>query len=461
MGSGASISALVTRLGRWAGRQSWLLSLYRVLPDGLRSRVALVFSSQMEQNLSFQRTRRWDEATAAQVRPTSARAAMAASGGEGVNLIGYFRGQFGLAESARAFATSLNQHGYPIALRDTDIDVPHGMNDRSMEALLGDELPYRASVVFVNPDHFESALERAQVGEREDSYLIGLWFWELAKVPSQWQPAIDRVDEIMVATDFVAEAFRAVTDKPVTKVGFPLFEVECSALEREDFGLPAKAFCFLCTFDFNSSIQRKNPLAVIKAFRAAFGEQRGDVFLMVKSSNGHRNPAVLRQLLDEIDGDPRIVLRDEIIDTHHLHALQRCCDAYVSLHRAEGLGLGMAESMKLGKPVIATGWSGNMEFMNDENSLLVDSHLIDVGAGDYPSAEGLQWAEPDIEHAAAQMRRVADDREFAKRLGLRASADIARTLSPQRTARVMTDRLADVAAKQPDLAVGRTASQKS
>ncbi|QWF19878.1 glycosyltransferase family 4 protein [Lysobacter capsici] len=403
----------------------------------------------MSRSLSFERSSRWDEAAGSEVPDAGARATTDRHerAAEGVNLLGYFRGQFGLAESARAYAAALLRAGYPVALRDADIDVPHGMNDRSMEPWLGRELPYGSTLVFVNPDHFESALDQADVAARDGRYVIGFWFWELAKVPIEWLPAIARVDEIMVATDFVAEAFRAITDKPVTKVGFPLFEIEYSQLQRADFGMPANAFSFLCTFDFNSSIERKNPLAVIRAFRQAFAEDRRDVFLMVKSSNGHRNPAALRQLLEAIGGDTRIALKDDIIDTRHLRALQRCSDAYVSLHRAEGLGLGMAESMKLGKPVIATGWSGNMEFMTEENSLLVDSRLIAVKPGEYPLAEGLQWAEPDIAHAASLMRRVADDKALAERIGRRAMADVSRTLSPDRTARSLTDRLSGLSAK--------------
>lgn len=354
----------------------------------------------------------------------------------GANLIGYFSGQFGLAESARAYAKALIDSGCPVSLHEADVEVPHSMDDRTMRSLMGGGERHGVDIVFVNPDHFASAVERMPDGPHRPR-IVGFWFWELAEVPRQWLPAIEAVDEVMVATEFVADAFRAATDKPVTTINYPLQVPVSSSLVRSDFGIPEDVYAFLCTFDFNSAIERKNPLAVVRAFRAAFTPGRDDVFLMIKSTNGVRQPDQLRRLLDEIGDDPRIHLRDDVIETHHLHALQRACDAYVSLHRAEGLGLGMAESMRIGKPVVATGWSGNMAFMNERNSLLVDYTLTQVEAGQYPNATGMLWAEPDQDSAASLMRKLADDREWGRKIGEQAALDVAETLSPARAAHAM------------------------
>ena len=135
------------------------------------------------------------------------------------------------------------------------------------------------------------------------------------------------------------------------------------------------------------------------------------------------------------------MIRDEVIDRSHVQALQRCADAYVSLHRAEGFGLGLAESMRIGKPVIATAWSGNMDFMNHDNSCLVDYRLVPVGEGEYPHHAGQRWAEPDVECAARHMRRIVVEPAFAKRIGARAAQDISQRFSAHNTAMQLVNRL--------------------
>ena len=135
------------------------------------------------------------------------------------------------------------------------------------------------------------------------------------------------------------------------------------------------------------------------------------------------------------------MIRDEVIDRSHVQALQRCADAYVSLHRAEGFGLGLAESMRIGKPVIATAWSGNMEFMTAENSCLVGYRMISVGEGEYPHHAGQRWAEPDVECAARHMRRLVAEPAFAKRIGGRAAQDISQRFSAHNTAMQLVNRL--------------------
>ncbi|WP_371183066.1 glycosyltransferase family 4 protein [Xanthomonas sacchari] len=335
----------------------------------------------------------------------------------GANLLGYISGEFGLGVSARAYASALLSVGYPIAIVDADIDIPHSRQDRSLEAYAGMAEPsFDTTVVFVNPDHFDAAMAEFRKLKPRSGRVIGCWFWELPRVPDAWMAAVQQVDEIVVATEFVAEAFRAVTDKPVTRIPFPLLPMPASALSRAHLGLPDDVFVFLCTFDCNSSLERKNPAGVIQAFRQAFPPDQENVRLLLKSSNGERNPESLIQLAGLIGGDRRILLRDGVIDASHVAAMHELSDCYVSLHRAEGLGLGMAECMRLGKPVIATGWSGNRDFMDESNSFLVDYSLVPVRADQYPHGEGQRWAEPDIGHAAQQMCSVLRDPERAARI---------------------------------------------
>lgn len=371
----------------------------------------------------------------------------------GVNILGYIRGQFGLAESARMYARALIGAGIDVALYDIDLGLPHAWDDASLEPWIGTGMPHDVSIIFVNPDYLQPALKRIGTEKLEGKYLIACWFWELETIPPDWLEALEQVDEILVASRFVEDAFRRVTRKPITCVPLPLSALPDSGLERRDFGLEEDRFTFLVTFDFNSWIARKNPFAALAAFRQAFPDGRNDVRLLIKSSNGFRHPERFRQLLNAAADDGRIIVRDDVIDRAHVNALQRCCDAYVSLHRAEGFGLGLAECMALGKPVIATNWSGNLEFMTDHNAILVDYDLVPVKDGEYPHAQGALWAEVRLESAALAMRALADDPAAAAALGRCAREQVLARLSPAEAARLIVDQLGRIRADRTGVEV--------
>ncbi|MGV8920949.1 MAG: glycosyltransferase [Pseudomonas sp.] len=299
-----------------------------------------------------------------------------------------------------------------------------------MEADIGSTAPYPINLIFVNPDHLHEALDKIGAHRREGKYAIGCWFWELEQIPDEWLWALDEFDEFLVASTFVERALRRVTDKPITLVSLPIFHQIDHGVSRSEFGLPSDKYLFLTTFDFHSSIHRKNPHAVVEAFQSAFPPGRNDVNLLIKSTNGHQYPERLHQLLSYCINDSRIIIKDQLLQRVDVHALQLCADAYISLHRAEGFGLGMAECMALGKPVIGTGWSGNTDFMSAGNSCLVRFTLVAVKPGEYPHKEGSLWAEPDIGHAAQLMNKMAGDVVASATLGQRAAADVARKLSP-------------------------------
>lgn len=422
---------MLLNLFSWVRRQGWLQRIYRRLPRSLRSRAAHTLVERAQQRARFVRTPVWDRPVGELELPVSCAGDQQRAG---VNVYGYLRGQFGLAESARMYARALIDSGYPVALHEIELDLPHSFDDASLSAHMSSNARYANSLFFVNPDYFAAALDQVGAERLQGQRVIACWFWELEEVPESWLPALQLVDEIMVASSFVEQAFQRVTDKPILRVPLPLNPVPDSGLTRADFGLDPEHYVFLCSFDFNSLIHRKNPLAAIEAFRRAFPRSRDDVQLLLKTSNGHRHHDLFLALLNAIADDPRVVVRDEVIDRAHVQALQRCADAYVSLHRSEGFGLGLAESMALGKPVIATAWSGNLEFMTAENSCLVDYRLIPVGEGEYLHAPGAMWADPDIDHAARHMRELADNRESGARTGARAASDVARILSPRSAA---------------------------
>lgn len=363
----------------------------------------------------------------------------------GIDLVSFFGAQIGLADSARGIVRSCRAGGIPCSARTVELELPQMRGDRSMDPWLEDSCNHAAVVLHVNPDTLAGILPQLTAAEVSNRRLIGYWYWETERMPEQWRYALDFLDEIWVATEFVAEAARRFTGKPVVKIRPPVDVPPCQPHARAAFGLDEKPFLFLFSFDFNSHITRKNPYAAIQAFMQAFPPGRRDVGLVVKSHGGARQPDKLRELAAMIEGDTRIRLIDRRMTRGEMYALQSVCDAYVSLHRSEGLGLGLAECMAQGKAVIGTAYSGNLEFMNGGNSCLVDCRLIPLGAGDYAHDQpGVSWAEPDIENAAWWMRRLVDDRDFYARIASAGQAEIRQHWNLQSTAEAVRRRLGEL-----------------
>jgi glycosyltransferase involved in cell wall biosynthesis len=364
----------------------------------------------------------------------------------GVNMLGYARGEFGIAENVRSYARALEQADYPFLIYNFDVGAASRQEDHSMERCFSDTLRYGNNVFFINADQMQIARDvlgrETFLGRRN----IGFWLWELEKFPHAWQSACDLVDEIWAPTQYVCKTIAACTDKPVLRMPKAIeFDVP-TGMGRGYFGLSGAEFVFLYSYDFNSFTARKNPKAAIAAFRRAFPNGVSGVRLLVKSINGDRHPEQLTALQQVVADDPRIEVRDGFLDRAEMFGLQNAVDCYVSPHRAEGFGLGMSECMYLGKPVIATGYSGNLDFMDRDNSLLVDYRMVPLHEGDYPFWQGQQWADPDVEHMARLMRSVFDDRELARRIGANAAASIRRTHSRTGCAAAVTQRLERITA---------------
>jgi glycosyltransferase involved in cell wall biosynthesis len=377
-----------------------------------------------------------------QPQSTRARPHMDTSGSEshGVNVIGYVRGGLGLAENVRSFARALQAKGFPIALVDANILGADRNTDDSLVGDLDQDARFEIDVFFVNPDHLSAAMS-ALHGSRA-RYRIGYWFWELEAVPEEWLPAIDLVDEIWVSSEFVRAAFARVTNKPVTLIPMAV-EVDTGQLSPR-IAREGGVFTFLFSFDFHSYVERKNPAAVIDAFVRAFPVGRDDVRLIIKSTNGDVFRNQYYALMSKASQDKRIVVTDGFVRRRQMVELVNRADAYVSLHRSEGFGLGLAESMYLGKAVIGTGYSGNLEFMTADNSCLTDFEMTEVKPGDYVHGEGQQWANANIEDAAQYMRRLVDDVGYAETLGMRAAQDIRAQHSHERCSDVAIQRLHEI-----------------
>ncbi len=365
----------------------------------------------------------------------------------GVDVAGFLRGGLGLGQAARLYVAALQAAGVPV--RTTSIDpympvVPGAQPKRTefADLHLEEDLPF--NLVCVNAPELPKFA--ADVGPRlfEGRYTIGVWAWETDLVPRSWDRAFSLVDEIWVYSTYVAEVIGRAAPCPVVRVPLPIVTPD-PAGARVSFPLP-DGFTFLFLFDFYSTLQRKNPLGLLEAFTRAFAPGEGPQ-LLLKSFNGDYKPERLAQLREAASDRPDVHMIDQFVPEAERAALMAVCDCYVSLHRSEGFGLTLGEAMALGKPVIGTGYSSNLDFMTPENSYLVRHEMTEVGPeGENYPAEG-RWAEPDLDHAAGLMREVWKDRDGAARRGQRAQQDIARGFSLGAVGDLASARLKRVAAR--------------
>jgi glycosyltransferase involved in cell wall biosynthesis len=260
--------------------------------------------------------------------------------------------------------------------------------------------------------------------------------------PDEWLPAFSHFDELWTHSRFCVDVFSSVSPIPVRRVPLPIEAPPGLAADRAEYGLPDDAFVVLTVFDYLSYLDRKNPLALVEAFRRALGD-RDDALLLLKVSNPDFAPERVAELRAATAG-LRVVVIDQTLPRDAVWRLMACCDVYASLHRAEGYGLSLLESMALGKPVLATAYSGNVDFMNPVNSLPVGYRLVPVARPEGPYQPGMLWADPDVEHAADLLGRVYDDRDLAKRIGSEARRYVRERHSPEAVAPVYRERLSSL-----------------
>lgn len=366
------------------------------------------------------------------------------SGSYGLNFIGYAREYLGQGETMRSLVNAAHSSGTPLIVRDFDPGLKHSNANRSLEAFMKNRCEYLVNCLCINPDMLYRLPYWVAPDEWLDKYNVGYWFWELPNFPEQWEYALTVVDEIWVSTDFIMEIM-AKTGKTVRKIPFYIeFENVESNFTRSKHGIPDKDYVFLFHFDYFSTIARKNPHAVINAFLDAFPSSINDVCLVIKSINGTSCSKVQSDLVRQACGDTRIIFIDETLNSDDMRCLIDCCDSYVSLHRSEGLGLGMAEAMYLSKPVIATGYSGNTEFMNASNSLLVPYELVELKDNEYYFGAGQYWASPNLNAASNYMRKLYFDRTFSDNLGREAGLYMRKHHSKDVTANAIRDSLSIV-----------------
>ena len=348
----------------------------------------------------------------------------------GVNVIGHALDVFGLGESLRLIVKALQVSKIPCCV----LNVPAGNTSRqdlSLQHLLtAGELPYAFNLIcLAPPSHLQWLMQTGAQGS-QGHFNIAYWFWETNQWPKNWEPLVKMVDEAWAPSALIEQALRPLKSSHFSIQRMPMAAeivqpaVFCEGRVRRRtrlvHGLPCNAFLFGYGFDFNSTASRKNPMGVLEAFQMAFplDQQlagRFQVALMIKTFPLRCRSSAWEALLSRAGADPRIHLIAESLSREDLLALYGCCDAFVSLHRSEGFGLGMAEALQMGVDVIATDFGGNTDFCQGPLAHPVRFRRKQIPPGSYPYADGHVWAEPDLEHAAELMQWVVATKRWPLR----------------------------------------------
>lgn len=348
-------------------------------------------------------------------------------------LVGHPFAPIGMGEHIRCSFRAFQSAGVTLPLRD--IYSLDGRADPDLAEEFGNHLVHRLSpginLFHINGDEVEQALGHIGNELPAGAYNIIYPMWELSIYPPEWAKQLARFDEIWTPSKFVFDSISKAVSTPVFHMPLATDVRLTSFLGRRYFGLPENSYLFLFYFDFRAWIDRKNPFAAIEALEKVCAARPGeDIRLVIKlnrpagSSPWEADFPRFMKAIEQSNCADNVIVIDKILTDNEIKNLVRCCDCFVSLHRSEGYGKGLAEAMFLGKPVIATDYSGNLDFMNETNSCLVRYNLINVEEGQYPYAKGQVWAEPDIDHAVHYILKLLDDREYGRRLGAIASRHI-------------------------------------
>lgn len=358
----------------------------------------------------------------------------------GVNVFGYFRSPIGLGTATTGLCRALDRAGY----EHRDLVIPNDAMDASftLDDLFADfSFSYPRNIVVSYP-HIEYQLQsvrpRCFFDGRET---IGYFAWEQRDFSPTWTERLAPYDKLCALSRFAADGISRGVQRPVAvlpcvvETGAPVDK----ATARATFGIAADTFVVGYVFDAASSIERKNPLAVIDAVEKAFGRSR-DVLLVLKVGSGRRPDfaAQMAEIERRVAALPGSIVIKDYLARRDVEALICAMDVYLSLHRAEGFGYTLAEAMLLGVPAVATAYSGNLDFMTDQNSHLVTAREVAITRREGPFESGTMWAEPNLDHAVEILRHIRQGYPAARLRAANAIADLQSIVSPAAVAESLT-----------------------
>jgi glycosyltransferase involved in cell wall biosynthesis len=357
-----------------------------------------------------------------------------------VSIVGFHRSVLGLGEDARTLFDCLLDAGIVAELVDVSPSSLEQFDCSHIYGAFEASRPNASVVIFCMPI-FEMMRIICTLGLARASrqYWVGYWPWETTALDPGWTRSFEFVNEVWASSQFLYKMYGSQTNKPVFHV--PLNVHIPVPMRPEEIGsLLDSKFNFISVFDFNSRIERKNPLGAIAAFRAAFPKGTEDTQLILKALHGKCRPDDFDTVQDAMVDDERIFLIDRSISRPEVCWLIQNSQAYLSLHRSEGFGRPLAEAMLLGTPVIGTGWSGSSDFLNDDTAFPIRYKLRPVVPTEYPFAAG-EWAEPDIDHAADVMRRLYQQGGASPNITANAKRTVTKLFSRMSVSAKLVDRI--------------------
>ena len=339
---------------------------------------------------------------------------------EGVIMVGELSRASGLGEGARLMLRGLASLGVPAWPLDIGPSLPGHTADLPLSQSAAGEPPAGAALVLhVNPPPVALVLARLPRALVRNRRIVGFWVWELPVALPEWCLGACFVHDAWAPSRFAAEAPSPLVSGRMREAPYRLaiLPPEPAPLSRADFGLSETALVVSTSFNLASSFERKNPLGAVAAFRAAFGD-RADRLLVLKVGNPLHSPPDFARLSAAVAGATNIRLETRTMSPADALALTAIADLVLSLHRSERFGLVPAEASLLGRTAIATGWPGNMKFIDERSAALVRYRLVAAAdpRGVYAVPDAV-WAEPDVTHAAEWQRRLASDAPARPALG--------------------------------------------